>query len=52
MSKYVVFGIFRQCHKDCEGESQDCETYMEARKVREEWKKKRKYKDVFIEPWD
>lgn len=48
MKKYVVIGNFRQPHKDCEGESQECETYMEALQVRAEWEKEQKYKEVFI----
>lgn len=51
MANYVVIGNFRHPHKDCEGETQECETYMEALKVREEWKKERKYKEVYIETY-
>lgn len=51
MANYVVIGIYRQPHKDCDGETQEFKTYMEALKVRDEWKKERKYKDVFIEKY-
>ena len=30
MANYVVIGYFRRPHKDCEAETQECETYMEA----------------------
>ena len=49
MANYVVIGYFRQPHKDCEAETQECETYMEALKFKDEWKKERKYKEVYIE---
>lgn len=34
MANYVVIGYFRQPHKDCEAETQECETYMEALKLK------------------
>lgn len=49
--KYAVIGYFRQPHKDCEAESQDCDTYSEALALKEEWKKERKYKKVYIETY-
>lgn len=49
--RYTVIGYFRQAHKDCEAETQDCETYGEALKLKEEWKKERKYKEVYIETY-
>lgn len=49
MENYIVIGYFRQAHKDSEAESQYCETYREALKIKEEWKKERKYKEVNIE---
>lgn len=51
MANYVVIGYFRQLHKDCEGETQECETYMEALELKAEWKKEQKYKDVYIETY-
>ena len=51
MKNYVVIGNFRQPHKDCEGETQECETYMEALRVKREWEKERKYKEVYIDTW-
>ena len=51
MGKYVVIGYFRQPHKDCEAETKDCENYMDALKLKEEWKKERKYKKVYIETY-
>lgn len=51
MAKYVVIGYFRQPHKDCEAETQDCKTYREAILLKEEWKKKRKYKQVYVETY-
>lgn len=49
--KYTVIGYFRQPHKDCEAETQDCETYSEALSLKKEWKKERKYKEVYIETY-
>lgn len=51
MANYVVIGYFRQPHKDCEAETKECETYMEALKLKDEWKKERKYKEVYIETY-
>ena len=51
MAEYVVIGFFRQAHKDCEAETQTCKTYREAILLKEEWKKKRKYKQVYIETY-
>ena len=45
----MVIGIFRQPHKDCEAESQYCETYAESLSLKIEWEKERKYKKVVIE---
>lgn len=47
-NKFDVVGTFRQAHKDCEGDTQRCNSYDEALKLKEEWKKEKKYKDVFI----
>ena len=52
MDKFRVVGVFRQPHKDCEAETQDCESYAEALVLKVKWKKERKYKKVFIEPID
>ena len=52
MSKYVVVGNLKRARKDCDGETQNCETYEEALKVKEEWKRSNKYKEVFIEKMD
>lgn len=51
MANYVVIGYFRQPHKNYEAETQECETYMEALKLKDEWKKERKYKEVYIETY-
>ena len=51
MSNYTVVGYFIHPHKDCEAESQDCETYQEALLLKEEWKKLKKYKYVYIETY-
>lgn len=51
MKNYVVIGYFRQPHKDCGAESQECKTYMEALALKEQWKKERKYKKVYIETY-
>lgn len=45
---YIVVGTFRRAHKDCEGETKDCNTYREALKLKEEWQQNKKYKKVFI----
>lgn len=46
--RYIVFGVFRHPHKDCVSECQYCETYDDALALSKEWKKERKYKDVFV----
>jgi len=46
--KYCVVGTFKRKRKDCEGETQDCESYSEALRVKEEWKRSNKYKAVII----
>lgn len=45
-NKYMVIGTFRQCRKDCEGEALSDLTYDEAMKVKAEWRKRKRYKDV------
>lgn len=42
----MVIGTFRQCRKDCEGEALSDLTYDEAMKVKAEWRKRKRYKDV------
>lgn len=51
-NKYTVVGNFKQAHKDCEGETLSDLTYDEAIKIKSEWKKNKKYKEVFIIPED
>ncbi len=46
--KYIVVGTFRRAHKDCEGETQVCNSYAEALAVKEEFKNNKKYKKVII----
>lgn len=46
-NKYTVVGNFRQLHKDCEGETLSDLSYDEAIKIKSEWEKKKKYKEVF-----
>lgn len=46
-NKYTVVGNFRHPHKDCEGETLTGLTYDEAMKIEIEWKKEKKYKEVF-----
>lgn len=48
--KYLVTGVFRQKHKDCMAECQSCDSYDEAVALMYEWRKERKYKEVYIEP--
>ena len=52
MGKYIVIGNIKRARKDYDGETQNCETYEEALKVKEEWKRSNKYKEVFIEKKD
>lgn len=46
--RYIVVGTFRRVRKDCEGETQDCENFSEALRVKAEWKKSNKYKKILI----
>lgn len=46
--KYTVIGTFRRARRDCEGETQDCESYAAAAALRIEWRKSNKYKKVWI----
>lgn len=46
-SKYSVVGNFRQPHKDCEGDSLIDLSYEDALRIESEWKKDKKYKEVF-----
>lgn len=46
-NKYTVVGNFTQPHKDCEGEILSDLSYDEAIRIEDEWKKERKYKEVF-----
>ena len=46
-SKYTVVGDFRQPHKDCEGDTLTDLSYEEAVRIESEWKKEKKYKNVF-----
>ncbi len=45
--KYTVIGDFRQAHKDSEGDCLTGLTYYEAIRIVSEWKKLKKYKEVF-----
>ena len=45
---FIVIGTFRRARKDQEGETQNCETYAAAVKLRDEWRKSNRYKQVFI----
>lgn len=47
-SKYTVVGDFRQPHKDCEGETLTDLSYKDAVRIASEWKKEKKYKNVFL----
>ena len=46
-NKYTVVGNFRQPHKDCEGETLTDLSFEEVMKIESEWKKEKKYKEVF-----
>lgn len=46
--KYIVVGTFKRTHKDCEGETQECETYREAVELKKLWQQSKKYKKVCI----
>lgn len=46
-NKYTVVGIFRKCHKDSEGECLCDLSYEDALKIESDWKKEKKYKEVF-----
>ena len=46
--KYTVVGTFKRSRKDCEGETQDCESYAAAVELQGEWRKSGKYKRVCI----
>lgn len=48
MDKFVVVGTFKKIKKDQEGETQDCKNYKDALKLKEEWKRSNKYKEIFI----
>lgn len=45
--KYTVVGNFRQPHRDCEGETLTDLSFEEVMKIESEWKKEKKYKEVF-----
>lgn len=47
--RYKVIGEFKRPRKDHNGEIQDCESYSEALRVKAEWLRSKKYKDVYIE---
>ena len=47
--RYKVIGDFKRPRKDHNGETQDCENYSEALRVKAEWLRSKKYKDVYIE---
>lgn len=51
MGKYIVVGNFKRARKDHDGETQECNTYEEALKVKEEWQKSNKYREVVIDKW-
>ena len=51
MSKYIVVGNLKRARKDHDGETQECNTYEEALKVKEEWQKSNKYREVVIDKW-
>jgi len=46
-SKYAVVGNFRQPHKDSEGDSLIDLSYEDAVRIVREWRKEKKYKNVF-----
>ena len=46
-NKYTVVGNFRQPHKDSEGETLTDLSFEEVMKIESEWKKEKKYKEVF-----
>lgn len=46
-NKYTVVGDFRQPHKDCLGETLSDLSYEDAVKIVREWRKEKKYKNVF-----
>ena len=46
-NKYTVVGDYRQPHKDCEGECLTDLSYKDALRIESEWKKEKKYKNVF-----
>lgn len=46
-NKYTVVGNFRQPHRDCEGETLTDLSFEEVMKIESEWKKEKKYKEVF-----
>lgn len=46
-NKYTVVGNFRQPHKDCKGDSLIDLSYEDALRIESEWKKDKKYKEVF-----
>ena len=47
--RYKVIGDFKRPRKDHNGETQDCESYSEALRVKAEWLRSKRYKDVYIE---
>ena len=46
-NKYTVIGVFRQTNENCDVETLSDLSYHEALKIKREWKKQEKYKDVF-----
>ena len=51
MAEYIVIGKLKRAKANYDGETQECETYEEALKVKKEWQKSNKYKEVFIDKW-
>ena len=45
--KYTVVGDFRQPHKDFSGETLSDLSYEDAVRIVREWRKEKKYKNVF-----
>ena len=45
--KYTVVGDFRQPYKDCSGETLSDLSYEDAVRIVREWRKEKKYKNVF-----
>lgn len=52
MDKYIVIGNLKRVKSDHDGETQECKTYEEALKIKKEWQKSGKYKEVFVDKWN